>query len=65
MVVGEWGSRVRIFTLYPIIFTIIIGYYRTIKLIYIDIVYVDNYLAVDYITSQSGRGIVRGVEMVE
>jgi len=27
--VGEWGSGGVIFTIYPIIFTIIIGYYRT------------------------------------
>jgi len=49
---GEVGERpiilspiiLIIFTIYPIIFTGI--------LIYIDIVCVENYLAVDYITSQ-------------
>lgn len=50
-----------VFTVYPIIFTIIIGYYRTIIMIYNDIVCVENSLAVDYITSQSESGSRRGV----
>jgi hypothetical protein len=54
-----------VFTIYPIIFTIIIGYYRTIIMIHNDIVCVENSLAVDYITSQSESGGRRGVEVVD
>jgi hypothetical protein len=59
----EQGSGREVFTVYPIIFTIIIGYYRTIIMIHNDIVCVENSLAVNYITSQNESGSRRGVEI--